>query len=136
MIDSITPDPTAARDRLRAAVIEAEQAQPDLGSVEPPAASPPRWTVIDRFEKDGHRYIVAVERHGPEQLSASELEVVRLAASRVTNKEIAYRLGLAHATVRVLIHRAARKLGVTTRAKLIEAFRDTKAPRAGRSPRS
>jgi DNA-binding CsgD family transcriptional regulator len=38
------------------------------------------------------------------------------------NKEIAYDLGLSDATVRVLMHRAAKKLGVVGRRAAIERF--------------
>jgi DNA-binding CsgD family transcriptional regulator len=44
---------------------------------------------------------------------------VALALLGRSNKLIAYELGLAHATVRVLTARAASKLGVTSRAALL-----------------
>jgi DNA-binding NarL/FixJ family response regulator len=51
------------------------------------------------------------------RLSKREREVTVLANSGATNKEIAYDLGLAHATVRVLRHRAAFKLGLRARPR-------------------
>jgi DNA-binding NarL/FixJ family response regulator len=39
-----------------------------------------------------------------------------------SNKVIAYELGLAASTVRVLVHRAARKLGANTREEAIASF--------------
>ena len=46
------------------------------------------------------------------------LPVVGLLALGHSNKVISYELGLAWSTVRVLVHRAARKLGVGTRKEL------------------
>jgi DNA-binding CsgD family transcriptional regulator len=83
-----------------------------------------RWTLIDRYERDGKRYIVASSNtvQSPEvtALSEREREVVALAAIGRSNKFIAYELGLAHSTVRVLCSRAMVKLGVRSRAELIE----------------
>jgi DNA-binding CsgD family transcriptional regulator len=82
-----------------------------------------RWTLVDAFEQDGSRYIVARENEtqppGLETLSTRERQVVGLATLGRTNKEIAYHLGLAHSTVRVLLVRAARKLGVTSRSEIL-----------------
>jgi DNA-binding NarL/FixJ family response regulator len=55
-------------------------------------------------------------------LSSREHEVITLAAKGASNKEIAHMLGVAHATVRVLVSRAAAKWRVKTRAELISAF--------------
>jgi len=55
-------------------------------------------------------------------LSGRERQVLELAALRRSNKLIAYELGLAHATVRVLLSRAASKLGATSRAALVAEY--------------
>jgi DNA-binding CsgD family transcriptional regulator len=52
-------------------------------------------------------------------LSPRERELVTLAAAGKTNKEIAHEIGLAHATVRVLLARAAAKLGAKSRRELL-----------------
>jgi DNA-binding CsgD family transcriptional regulator len=76
---------------------------------------------VQRFELDGRSYILAIASPpGACRLSPRELEVVRKAAAGAANKEIAYDLGLAHSTVRALLRRAARKLGVRTRAQVLE----------------
>jgi two-component system, LuxR family, response regulator FixJ len=59
-------------------------------------------------------------RTGIEGLTARERQVVALALNGVDNKVIAYDLGLAHSTVRVLIARAALKLGARSRHELLE----------------
>jgi len=82
-----------------------------------------RWTLVDSYERTGHRYVLARENAptplGPARLSPREQQVCALAALGRSNKLIAYELGLAHSTVRVLLTRIYSKLGVTTRAALI-----------------
>jgi DNA-binding CsgD family transcriptional regulator len=80
-----------------------------------------RWSLVDRFDRDGRRYVVAVRNmlaDGSQPLTVREAQVVGLVALGHTNKLIAYELGLAWSTVRVLVQRAARKLDVRTRAAL------------------
>jgi DNA-binding CsgD family transcriptional regulator len=57
---------------------------------------------------------------GIDLLSAREREVVEHALSGIETKVIAYDLGLAHSTVRVLMARAAAKLGVNSRRELLD----------------
>ncbi|WP_425558473.1 response regulator transcription factor [Kribbella ginsengisoli] len=51
-------------------------------------------------------------------LTAQELQIARLAASGLTNKQIAARLFLSPRTVSGHLHRAFPKLGIATRAAL------------------
>jgi DNA-binding CsgD family transcriptional regulator len=87
-----------------------------------------RWTLVDHFENDGKRYVLARENtlhvHGHRALSEREREVVALAAAGRSNKVIAYELGIAHVTVRVLIARACAKLSVRTREELVMLHRN------------
>jgi len=82
-----------------------------------------RWTLVDRFEENGRRYVVARENQaraaGFELLTDRERQVVLQAALGFTNKEIAYALGISGSTVRVLMARAAAKIGVDSRAALL-----------------
>jgi DNA-binding CsgD family transcriptional regulator len=57
-----------------------------------------------------------------DRLTAQEFEIVSLAATGLTNKQIAERLFLSHRTVGGHLHRAFPKLGVTTRAALRDAL--------------
>jgi len=86
-----------------------------------------RWTLIDHFERNGRRYILAVEnrsRHsGVDLFTARERDVVARALLGRANKEIAYELGLASSTVRVLISRACAKVGAVSRAQLLDRAR-------------
>jgi DNA-binding CsgD family transcriptional regulator len=82
-----------------------------------------RWTLVDSFEKSGERYVVAREnqaRHeGMTWLTDRERQVVLQAALGFSNKEIAYALGISHSTVRVLMARAARRLGARSRDEML-----------------
>ena len=82
-----------------------------------------RWTLLEVSETDGRRYLVARQdrprTQGPNGLTKREQEVVSFAAMGQHNKLIAYNLGISHSTVRVLIARATRKLGATSRDELV-----------------
>jgi DNA-binding CsgD family transcriptional regulator len=85
-----------------------------------------RWSLLDHFDRDGKRYLLAC-RNSPAALASSlltprEREVVLLAARGHANKLIGYELGIATSTVGVLLNRAAARLGVHTRRALITAF--------------
>ncbi|MBX3249302.1 MAG: helix-turn-helix transcriptional regulator [Myxococcales bacterium] len=85
-----------------------------------------RWSLVDRWESDGRRYVVA--RHNPppsvdpRRLSKREAQVVELAARGHANKYIGYALGLQESTVSTLVGRALRKLGMCRREELAWAL--------------
>jgi DNA-binding CsgD family transcriptional regulator len=101
-----------------------------------------RWTLLDQHEPSGSRYVVARANTPIDAdmapLTTRETQVVSLAERGRSNKEIAYELGLAHSTVRVLLGRAVAKFGVRTREGLLERFRGKGSdPSAeGRTPRA
>ena len=123
-----------AIERLRQSVLDIEKARrhrsedASKGLFRWRALVDGRWSLVDRFESDSRRYVVARENPpnppGIEGLSLRERQVVAYAALGHDNKVIAYDLGIAHSTVRVLMARAAAKLNVTTREKLVAAYRD------------
>jgi DNA-binding NarL/FixJ family response regulator len=81
------------------------------------------WTVVHRYEREGRRYIVACEsppRAGLAVLTERERQVVTCLALGKSTKETAYELGISDVTVRVVVRRAAAKLGVLSRAALLE----------------
>jgi DNA-binding CsgD family transcriptional regulator len=97
--------------------------------------------VVDTCERDGKRYVVAtrndVRLPRPDTLSPREREALGFALIGVSNKLIAYELGISASTVGVLLHRAAQKLGCHIRAELLERFRELArdpptVPRTGR----
>ena len=83
-----------------------------------------RWTLVDSFDRNGARYIVARENQtqvqGLASLSDRERQVVAYVAIGQSTKETAYALGISDATVRVLLARAATKLGVRSRTALLD----------------
>jgi DNA-binding CsgD family transcriptional regulator len=94
-----------------------------------------RWSLLDRFDSDGRRYIIARANEprplGVEGLTLRERQIVGYAALGHDNKTIAYDLGIAHGTVRVLVARAASRFQVHSRKALIEAYIE-----GGRRPES
>lgn len=82
-----------------------------------------RWTLVDSFERDGKRYVVARENQsridGLSQLTDRERQVVAHVAVGLSVKETAYALGIAASTARVLLGRATVKLGVSSREALL-----------------
>jgi DNA-binding CsgD family transcriptional regulator len=83
-----------------------------------------RWTLVDVCEKGGTKYLVARQNRprtrGPNSLTDREQEVVAFAALGHHNKLIAYNLGISDSTVRVLVARAAKKLGARSRDELVQ----------------
>lgn len=68
---------------------------------------------------------------GVEALTPQELEVAQLAASGLTNREIATRLYVSPRTVSAHLYRIFPKLGITTRAGLRDALTDRASDNAG-----
>jgi DNA-binding CsgD family transcriptional regulator len=120
----------STREAFRAAVIALERARGPLRRRDPDAAIDlwrglvqGRWSLVDRFERDGRRYIVAHRNDpaalDPRSLTDRERQVVGYVALGHSNKLIAYELGLSPSTVGVLLARAAAKLGARSRAELV-----------------
>jgi DNA-binding CsgD family transcriptional regulator len=82
-----------------------------------------RWTLVDSFEEGGRRYIVARENQAEARnfndLTDRERQIVVHASLGMSNKQIAYALGISDATVRVLMARAAKRFGVRSRKELL-----------------
>ncbi len=126
-----------ALQALREAVVDVERARGRLRYRDPEQALVSwrglvagRWTLVEHFEQCGRRYLLARENkpHIPEPatLSRRERQVLAYAAMGHSNKEIAYELGIAHSTVKVLLFRAGTKLKARTRTELLERFAEHK----------
>lgn len=121
-----------ARARLASAAVEIERARGKRRArgaeaiVGWRAMVGARWSLVDHFERDGKRYLVAVRNEAPidalRQLSLRERQVVGFALLGHANKVIAYELGVSPSTVGVLLGRANRKLGLASRSQLLKAF--------------
>jgi DNA-binding CsgD family transcriptional regulator len=118
-----------ARRALQTAVLNVERARTSLRRNAGDALGlwkglvSARWTLVDQIDAQGTRYIVARENAprtaGLSILTPTERAVVVYAARGFSTKEIAYTLGIAETTVRVLIMRAARRFGVGSRDELL-----------------
>jgi DNA-binding CsgD family transcriptional regulator len=71
---------------------------------------------IDRVRAEADR--LGRRRPGSEALTPSEQQVAELAASGMTNREVAERLSLSHKTVEAHLARTYAKLGIRSRAEL------------------
>lgn len=124
----------ASLDALKEAAKSMARARGSSRHADPPGAVEAwkalvsgRWTLIDHFDHDGKRYIVAV-RNEPQvpafaELSPREAQVVAYAAQGHANKLIAYELGIAPSTVAMHLSTAGGKLGAKTRVELIRVWR-------------
>lgn len=119
-----------AREELRAAVLDIEASRrknldtDDVVEMRKGLISA-RWTLLEQFETGGHRYFVARENAAIQQaptLTDRERQVLGYAALGHSDKLIAYDLGVAWSTVRVLIARAGAKLGTKKREQTVRAF--------------
>jgi DNA-binding CsgD family transcriptional regulator len=99
-----------------------------------------RWSLVDEFESDGKRYVVARENepHAAQiaALSKRERQVVGYVVLGHATKLIAYELGIADSTVRVLLRRAMQRLRVTSREALVAKFMAAAAPSDASDPRT
>jgi DNA-binding CsgD family transcriptional regulator len=87
-----------------------------------------RWSTVDWFDSDGRRYVLGIPNApdvlDPRGLTERELQVVSYVFYGLTNKMVAYHLGISKGRVSTLLHSAMRKLGVSTRAQLIKKLKD------------
>ncbi len=120
-----------ARTALRAAVQRTEKARGKLRRTDPERATDAwtalvsgRWSLVDRYERGGRRYIVARRNEhavrDPRALTQRERAVAHLAALGKSNKLIGYELGLAGSTIGSHLSTVMRKLGAGSRVELIQ----------------
>lgn len=117
--------------RLRAAVTaRADMANGEQleGSAAWDALVSGRWSLVDRFDSDGRRFIVAYRNPpgflDPRRLTPREEHAAMLVALGRSNKEIAVGLGITESTVANLLAAALGKLGIESRTLLPIFWRD------------
>jgi DNA-binding CsgD family transcriptional regulator len=86
-----------------------------------------RWSLVSVGDEDGKRHLLVRRNDDPVDpavcLSPRELRICDLAAAGLADKLIADRLGLTSAAVSAALHRARKKLKVTSRAGLAVLWR-------------
>jgi DNA-binding CsgD family transcriptional regulator len=122
-----------ARMNLAAAVRNVERARGHLRRSDPEEALAiwlalfdGRWSIVQRTESDGRRYLLARRNEpgtrDPKALAPAERHVLAYAAMGHSNKYIGYLLGVATSTVSSRLASAIRKLGLQSRQEVIEMF--------------
>lgn len=125
-----TPLEAGSQRRLREAALAIDRAR-RASSFDPDAALgywramvEGKWTLVERFEADGRRILVARPNEPKTQrsrkLTGNELKVVSLSALNHPAKLVAYELGFSESATSRLLSRALRKLGLKNRAELVE----------------
>lgn len=86
-----------------------------------------RWSLIDQFDHDGRRFVVAkrnaITPRAWNVLTEREVQILAYLAEGQAPKLIAYQLGLSIPTVTGDLERAKHKLSVGSRLELVTAYR-------------
>jgi DNA-binding CsgD family transcriptional regulator len=123
----------AARASLRDAALAMDRARSSLRRKNPDEALSlwralvsGRWSLVDKFDRDGRRFLVA-HKNDPRTravaaLTEREQQVTAYLALGHSNKRIAYELGLSESTVSEVGRRSLAKLGISSRADLAQLY--------------
>ncbi len=123
----------SARDALRAAAKRIDRARGPMRRTDRMGALAPwrglcdgRWSLLDRFESDGRRYVVALRNEpsyrDPRALTPRQRHVAHLVSMGFSNGEIAYSMGLSESAVASHVSAVLRKLDLRRREELPEAL--------------
>jgi DNA-binding CsgD family transcriptional regulator len=125
---------------LRDAAIQGDRARGRLRSDHPhealeiwKALVQGRWSLVDWFDTDGRRFVLAVPNPpgvvDPRGLTEREMQAVTYASFGHSNKLIAYQLGISGARVSTLLSTSMRKLGARTLPQLVKKMGDLRGLR-------
>ena len=84
-----------------------------------------RWVLVDQFDSEGQRHVVAAPGKDGElakPLSDQQEQVARAAGQGLTSREIAKQLDLSERAVDGQLARALRKLGLPSRIALVRLW--------------
>jgi DNA-binding CsgD family transcriptional regulator len=120
---------SAVREKLRGTARAIDRARGRLGKRDPDESLSlwrglvdGRWSLVDRFEADGRRFLIARRNEpdalDPRRLSKRERQILAYVCCGYSDKEVAYHLGLERSTVSTHVARAMRKLGIESRVGL------------------
>jgi DNA-binding CsgD family transcriptional regulator len=124
-----------ARASLRSRAAAIDRARGRLRRSDPDAALETwqglvagRWSLVDRFESDGRRYVVAHRNEPPTDrilsLTSRERQVVGHRMRGHSAKLTAYTLGISPAAVSATMKSSLQKLGVGTVAEMLHVLGD------------
>ncbi len=124
--------------RLRDAAVTVDRARGKMRSTDPDNALKiwkalvrGRWSMVDWFDTDGRRFVLAIpnapDMTDPRGLSERERQIVTYAVLGQSNKMIAYRLGLSTSRISTLLRSSMRKMGFRTRSQLVKEMGDFQA---------
>lgn len=125
--------PASARERLRQAVLQCERARGPLREAEPSEVLPlwealvsGRWSLVDHFDSDGTRMVVAVENTpsvcDPRGLTTAQLSIAEEFGRGKSAKEIGYLLGISVSAINNALSEVRSKLGLRSRVELAAFF--------------
>jgi len=87
-----------------------------------------RWSAVDWFDSDGRRYVLGIPNApgvtDPRGLSKRETQVLNYVLRGMSNKLVAYHLGLPSGRVSAVLSSIMRKFKVRTRSELIKKLSD------------
>jgi DNA-binding NarL/FixJ family response regulator len=125
-------EPASARETLRAAVVqqETERGKPtEDGDCARDALLAGRWSLVDRFDSDGRRFVVAYRNPpgvlDPRRLSLRDREVAARIARGMSQTAVAAELGVRPSTVASVAAGIIEKLGLRSTGELPLFWRDT-----------
>jgi len=121
--------------RLRDAAVAVDRARGKMRNTNPDNALEiwkalvrGRWSMVDWFDTDGRRFVLAIPNSpdvtDPRGLSERERQVVSYAVLGHSNKMIAYRLGLSRSRISTLLRSSMRKMGFRTHSQLVKQMSD------------
>jgi DNA-binding NarL/FixJ family response regulator len=124
---------SSARDRLREATRRIDRARTAAGRSEPDTAMDHwqglvdgRWSLVDKFDSDGRRFVVAIKNDpvfpDPRGLSPRERQIAEFVGAGHTTKQIAYLLGISLSAVTNCTAHAQQKLGLSSLCELAHFF--------------
>ncbi len=124
---------TKAREALRQAVRRIEHSRMTSGPDNPDAALDNwqglvdgRWSLIDHFDTDGKRFVVAIRNDptypDPRGLTQGERQIADYIGAGYSTKQIAYALGVSNAAVNNAAARIQDKLCLSSRAEVASFF--------------
>jgi DNA-binding NarL/FixJ family response regulator len=124
-------DPASAREILREEVVKLEHTRAlasDESDDSRQALLAGRWSLVDRFDRDGRRFIVAYRNPpgvlDPRRLSLRERDVAAGLARGISQSALAAELGISASTVASVAGSIVKKLGLRSTRELPLFWRD------------